>query len=145
MRDFARRLIALEVKGNSSAGTKDASVFPVPEKLRPTLSMLMGNTGFRTLLARALTLATVETPWLRAVKVNADGFLEGREEVRAQLSPDKFLEGQVVLVAQLLGLLVAFIGENLTVRLVRDVWPKLSLDDLDLDIGEQNEETSKVG
>jgi len=36
----------------------------------------------------------------------------------------------VLLVAQLLGLLVAFIGENLTLRLMRDVWPKLSLEDL---------------
>jgi hypothetical protein len=28
----------------------------------------------------------------------------------------------------LLGLLVAFIGEDLTLRLVREVWSKLSLD-----------------
>jgi hypothetical protein len=33
----------------------------------------------------------------------------------------------------LLGLLVAFIGENLTVRLLREVWPKVPLDDLDSD------------
>jgi len=107
--------------------------------------MLVGNAGFRTLLARALTLATAEIPWLRGVKVNADGALEGWEEPYVQLGPDKFLEGRVVLLAQLLGLLVAFIGESLTVRLVREVWPKLTISDLNLEKGEENEEDSKVG
>jgi hypothetical protein len=34
-------------------------------------------------------------------------------------------EGGVVLVAQLLGLLVAFVGERLTLKIVREVWPNL--------------------
>jgi hypothetical protein len=32
---------------------------------------------------------------------------------------------------------VAFIGELLTLRLVRDVWPKLPLNDLDFGKGEK--------
>jgi hypothetical protein len=44
-------------------------------------------------------------------------------------------EGQVVLLGQLLGLLVAFIGENLTVRVVHEVWPQLTLDHSDLESG----------
>jgi len=39
----------------------------------------------------------------------------------------------------LLGLLVAFIGENLTIRLVREVWPKAPLNDLDLTQEGKNE------
>jgi hypothetical protein len=145
MRNFACCLITLETKTGNLSKTRATPAFPVPEKLRPVLSMLVGNGGFRTLLARALTLATVEIPWLRAVKVNADGSLEGWEELHAQLGPEKFLEGRVVLLAQLLGLLVAFIGEKLTVRLVSEVWPKLSLRDLNLDQGEKNEKASKIG
>ena len=38
--------------------------------------------------------------------------------------------GIVVVVAELLGLLVAFIGEKLTLQIVSDVWPKLPLTDL---------------
>jgi hypothetical protein len=53
------------------------------------------------------------------------------DELGPQVGPDEIFEGRVVLLAQLLGLLVAFIGELLTLRLVRDVWPKLSLNDLD--------------
>ena len=99
----------------------------------------MGNGGFRALLSRALALANAEVPWLRAVQVKADGSLEGLEELHAQLDPDEFFEGRVVLLAQLLGLLVAFIGENLTLRLVREVWPKVPLDDLDFGNGGKNE------
>ena len=136
MRNFASRLIALEAKGKAASGAKVFLAFPVPEKLRPALSTLMGNAGFRTLLARALTLATAEVPWLRVIKVNPAGSLEGWEELHAQFGPEKFLEGRVVLMAQLLGLLVAFIGEKLTVRLVMEVWPKLSLTDTNLNTGE---------
>lgn len=101
----------------------------------------MGNGGFRALLSRALALASVEVPWLRAVHVKPDGALGGLEELSAQLNLDKFFEGNVVLLAQLLGLLVAFIGENLTLRLAREVWPKAPLDDLDLTNGDKNEKT----
>jgi hypothetical protein len=45
----------------------------------------------------------------------------------------------VVLLAQLLGLLNAFIGEVLTLRLLRDVWPKIPLDNLEFGNGDKNE------
>ena len=139
MRDFAKRLIAYETGGNKSSGTKTPAAFHVCEKLRPHLATLMGNAGFRALLSRALALASAEVPWLRAVHVKADGSLEGLEELHAQLDPEEFAEGRVVLLAQLLGLLVAFIGEDLTLRLVREVWPKLPLNDLDFGKGDKNE------
>jgi hypothetical protein len=145
MRNFASCLITLETKAGDLSRTGAATAFPVPEKLRPTLCMLVGNEGFRTLLARSLTLASAEIPWLHAVKVSAEGHLEGWDGLHAQLGPEKFFEGRVVLLAQLLGLLVAFIGESLTVRLVSEVWPKFSLNDLNLDKGEKNEKTSKAG
>lgn len=132
MRDFAERLIAYETRENKSSETKTPAAFHVFEKLPPHLATLMGNTGFRALLSRALALATAELPWLRAVHVKSDGSLEGLDELEAQVDSEEISEGRVVLLAQLLGLLVAFIGENLTLWLVREVWPKLSLNDLDL-------------
>jgi hypothetical protein len=130
MRNFATRLIADEARGYKLSATKTSADFNVCEKLRPNLETFMGNAGYRALLSRALALAKAEVPSLRAVHVNADGTLEGVEEHRAQLDPDELFEGRVILLAQLLGLLVAFIGENLTLRLVREVWPKASLDNL---------------
>lgn len=129
MRDFSERLIAYETRANNSSDTETPATFLVVEKLRPNLVTLLGNVGFRALLSRALVLTNSEIAWLRAVHVEADGSLEGLHELEAQLDPEEIAEGRVVLLAQLLGLLAAFIGESLTLRLVRDVWPKLSLDD----------------
>jgi hypothetical protein len=78
-------------------------------------------------------------PGLSLVRVKADGTLAMPEEVHAQIKADKFFEGRIVLVAQLLGLLVAFIGENLTLRLVRESWPKLALNSVGLDQEYKNE------
>jgi hypothetical protein len=139
MRDFAERLISYETTKNKSSETKTSAAFQVGENLRPQLAALMGNVGFRALLSRALALSNAEVPWLRAVHVKADGSLEGLDELGAQVDPDEIFEGRVVLLAQLLRLLVAFIGENLTLRLVREGWPKLSLNDLNYGTEGKNE------
>ena len=139
MRVFAGRLIAYETRGNKSSETETPAACLVGEKLRPHLAALMGNVGFRALLSRALALANAEVPWLRAVRVKADGSFEGLDELGAHVDLDEIFEGRVVLLAQLLGLLVAFIGEDLTLRLVREVWPKLSLNDLNFGKGDNDE------
>ena len=135
MRHFAKRLIVFETRENSSTLTKPRPPFPIAEKLRPHLATLMGDGGFRALLSRALALAKPEVPWLCNVHVGASGNMEGLEELQTQVAADEFLEGRIILLAQLLGLLVAFIGEKLTLRLVREVWPKVPLNDLDLGDG----------
>jgi hypothetical protein len=91
----------------------------------------MGKGGFRALFSRALALASADVLWLSAFHVNADGSLAGPDDFPSQADPEEMTEGGVVLVAQLLGLLVAFIGEDLTVRLVREAWPKMALNELD--------------
>ena len=116
MRRFAKHLIVSDALVNSTSG--HAAPFPVTDTLRPHLATLMGNGGVRAPLARALALSTAELSWPRAVQVNADGDLEGLEAVGSLLDPTDFLEGRVVLLAQLLGLLVAFIGPSLNSRLV---------------------------
>jgi hypothetical protein len=140
MRRFARCLIACETGGNRSSSTGEA--FPVPEKLRQPLTVLMGRGGFRALLFRALVLATAEVRWLRSVQVGADGALEGVADLQTRIDPAEFAEGRLVLLAQLLGLLVAFIGPTLTLHLVGESWPKILLSDLDLGNGGKNEKTN---
>ena len=141
LRDVAKLLGAYEARGNKSAEKKPPAAFPVSDKLRPHLATLVGNAGYRALLARALALAGEEVPWLRGLHVKADGTLEGLEEIHAKLGADDFIKGRSILVAHLLGLLVAFIGEGLTLRLVREIWPKVPLDNLDFGRGGKNEKT----
>jgi len=129
MRDFAARLIAYEARAGNSSRTPAASGFPVIENLRPHLAVLMGITGFRALLSRALARAEAEVPWLRTVQVKADGSLAGFDEQAAQVDPEDAAEGGVALLAQLLELLATFIGENLTRRLMREIWPAVVLND----------------
>ena len=130
-RKLAARLIALEKSVNKPADRKLVPTFDATDRLRPQLATLMGNGGFRSLMARSLALGGEEVPWLHAIHVKADGSLEGLADIHGRLKTGEFLEGRVVLLAQLFGLMVAFIGETLTLRLVREVWPKVPLDDLD--------------
>jgi hypothetical protein len=130
IREFAERLIAYETRGNNFSETKPLVAFLVDERLRPHLVTLMGSLGFRALLSRALVLTNTEVPWLRAVHVKTDGSLEGLNELKAHVGPEDFFKGSVVLLAQFLELLVTLIGEDLTLRLVGEIWPTLSLNNL---------------
>jgi hypothetical protein len=125
MRSIAERLIVFETLSNASPEAAIAIAFPAIDKLRPHLAKLMGHGGVRALVGRSLALATTEVPWLRAVQADTAGNLEGLAALRERLDPAEFLEGRVVLLAQMLGLLVAFIGPSLTSGLVGEVWPQV--------------------
>jgi hypothetical protein len=131
MRQFATRLADYEARGSVASGTKRPPAFQVCEKLRAHLAVSVGKAGSRELFSCALARANAEVRWLRAVRVKADGQLEGLEALPAQLSAAELAEGEIVLLAQLLGMLSAFIGERLTLRQVRDVWPQIPLNDLE--------------
>jgi hypothetical protein len=113
-RELAQQLLDAE---SMEAGTADAdmhAVCRVCDKLRRPLSTRAGAAGFRSLLARALTLAKQESPALGAWEVKADGSLE---------CPDgETAPSGAVLIAHLIGLMMTFIGESLTLRLLHDVW-----------------------
>jgi hypothetical protein len=65
------------------------------------------------------------------VQVAKNGSLQGLGEFDPQIDIDKdqAAEGGVILLARLLSLLLIFLGETLTLRLVRDVWPEAAFDD----------------
>ena len=141
-RDLAKFLVVYETAGNETLGTQIPATFHAYEKLRPQLTTVVGVGGFRSLSCRALALAGASVPSLRGVHVKADGSLEELEEFHAQVTPAEFFEGEVVLLDRLLGLLTLFIGEDLTVRLVREVWPEVPVRRLDFANGvKQNEKT----
>jgi hypothetical protein len=103
--------------------------FAVCETLRQSLSPLAGVAGFRSLLSRALGLAAGEIDWLKAVTIKPDGSLAGLEVV-AGLPAIEVDRGETILIAHLLSLLITFIGESLTLRLLQDAWPEISRDDM---------------
>jgi hypothetical protein len=118
----------------------DNPAFRATDRLRRHLTALMGRGGIQALLTRALVLATAEVPWLSTVRVIADGDLDGLTVSPATSDPADFFEGEVALLAQLLGLLVAFIGPALTSRVIYQLWPQLSFDGADFSDIADNEE-----
>ena len=130
MRKLAERLIAEEAKLHKPGEAKARGVtFSVSARLRPQLVMLMGTAGYRALVSRALTLASAEVKWLGEVRVEPDGSLQGLEELAARFPAGAVTQGIVTQLAHLLELLVSFIGEGLTMRLVVELYPDLSEDD----------------
>jgi hypothetical protein len=137
---IAERLKAYEATRKKSSGKELPPAFLVIAKLRPYFTTLMGNAGFRALLARALALAGTEVKWLRQVQVTTTGTLQMPARL-GRLGPEELNQGGTLLIVELLSLLVAFIGEKLTLQMIRDVWPKMPLRDLDFYEGDKNEET----
>jgi hypothetical protein len=91
------------------------------------LALLEHERGHRASLP-PLTLARAEAPSLSAVEVAADGSLKGQDQFASQANREQARDGGVILIAQLIGLLLIFIGEGLTFRLVQDVWPEAAFD-----------------
>ncbi len=131
IRDLARRLLAVEAAIQSAAEPRVHAAVRVCEKLRVSLTRFAGVDGFAALLRRALALAREEVPALHGVTEKADGSIEGLEKVVADAGNSGVggSDAAVAITAHLLWLLVTFIGEPLTVRLVREAWPDASLDE----------------
>jgi hypothetical protein len=134
MRDLAHRLLAYEAVADETSEPMESPALRVYEKLRQSLGEFVGVAGFRSLASRALTLARPEAPALSAARVTEDGYLQGLNEIETQFEIDKNQagDGGIILIACLLGLLRTFLGEALTLSLLRNAWPGEALDDRNL-------------
>lgn len=127
MRGLARRLLAAEALHPPAPDQDLHEAVRVCDKLRLSLTRFAGADGFASLLARSVALARVEVPSLSRITVKRDCSMDGLEALAAD-EADGGVEALGSLTAHLLGLLVTFIGEPLTLRLVRESWPDASLD-----------------
>ncbi|MPZ47224.1 MAG: hypothetical protein GEV05_28455 [Betaproteobacteria bacterium] len=121
------RLLAAERSRTPVSNQHLYEAVRVCEKLRLSLTRFAGADGFASLLRRSLALARAEAPSLDRIAVNSDCSMDGLEALAAD-EADGGAEAAVALAAHLLGLLVTFIGEPLTLRLVRESWPDASFD-----------------
>jgi hypothetical protein len=119
IRAWAERLLVAEAANESDA--RGTNVFRVCDKLRASLAQFVGPDGFTALLRRALALARVDVPLLKAAEITAEGHLTGLEEFGGDAK--NHVEAATAITAHLLGLLVTFIGEPLTLTLMRDCFP----------------------
>jgi hypothetical protein len=127
VRQLASKLLA----ANRAVSGPDAGNPPLlNDTLRTSLTRFVGVDGYAALLRRALSLAGEEFPRVRAVTIAADGRLEGLDQlVKAADRGTASGDAEVTIATNLLGLLVTFIGESLTLSLVREAWPGTILDE----------------
>jgi len=131
MRDLTQRLLHYEASAGNTSEPVESTTLRVYQKLRQGLGELAGSAGFHALASRALTLARLEVPSLTGVQIGADGSLEGMSAIEASIKVEQNRadESGVILISRLLGLLFVFLGEALTLNLLRDAWPGAALDD----------------
>ena len=131
IRRLARKLLAAEAAVRQATNAPEHEAVRVSERLRDSLTRVAGADGFAALLRRAVALAQEEVPSLHHVTVMPDSSIEGFEALASgsASSGDEGTDESAALIAHLLGLLVTFIGEPLTLQLVRECWPDASLDE----------------
>jgi hypothetical protein len=140
MRDLAQRLLAYEAGEGETSEPMESATLRVYEKLRQGLGEFAGIAGFQSLASRALALARTEAPGLSTARISADGALQGLgqglDEFESSIEIDRDRaaaklagEGGIILISRLLGLLLMFLGEALTLSLLRVTWPAAALDD----------------
>jgi hypothetical protein len=75
---------------------------------------------------RALALSSAYTPWLTPLRIEPDGSIQWAGEALYSDTSDGAEEGGLALVSELVALLITFIGEGITLQLVRSAWPDAS-------------------
>ena len=123
LREMAARLLEADADNGEVSYCPPAVCFCGQFSI--VLSKLTGPAGALSLLTRALVLARHETPCLSTVQVKPDGWLQGFPDSAVENEQEEWRSAGIVLVAQLLGLLHAFIGEQLTLQMVDEAWPCL--------------------
>jgi hypothetical protein len=120
-RDLARSLVGSEADASTTCLQTEPATARVYERLRRQLAAPVGIDGFQVLASRALALAKSESPRLNAVQVTANGVLRGLGDVESGAELDEDGEPGIILIAQLLGLFLDFLGEATTLRLIEDL------------------------
>jgi hypothetical protein len=121
------RVFAREAKKSRSPAALSGGMEASCRRLHARLDPLIGAGGFRALLARALHLAAKEFPWLDAVYVEehpACG-LKGLREAVKGLDAQSVGDAFALVLANIIWLLVTFIGEDIAFGLLREVWPEV--------------------
>lgn len=130
LRRFVEQLLANAPNGDPPAESVCSTVV---EQLGNSLGTLIGPLGLQALLHRALVRARPGCAWLSALSVDAEGRLQGLPEATAGLTAWEIATGFRLLLGEVFGLLVTLIGEDLTLRVLAQIWPGLSATPSDSD------------
>jgi len=136
IRELAQRLLSYEAAADTQSRPAESATLRVYEKLRKSLTAIAGVTSFQSLACRALVLSKSDDNSLGIAQIAADGSLQDFIEHEQQVDNDKGQTGVfqasergTIFISRILGLLHLFLGEVLTLRLLRNAWPDATFDD----------------
>jgi len=121
-RHLAQRLLAYEPLRARTPSQRSLRLSRLCELRRPLITR--GSCRFSLAPFSCSDAGQGGSSSLSTVQVAADGSLKGLDELEPQIDQKEVRDGGAILIAQLIGLLLTFIGEGLTLRLVQDVWPE---------------------
>jgi hypothetical protein len=119
----AKRLLALEGDSGNSSVECAAAAWKLYEKLNARLTPLLGSAGVQALFVRSAKLAQAEFASLAEV-ATPDGMKKLGAVLQA-LEPAEANEVAATLFSTFLELMTTFIGERLTVLILRSAWPAI--------------------
>jgi hypothetical protein len=127
MRALSGRILAHALAGQTEPEAVAAAVEGTVRRLHEEVSSLIGPVGLLALVRRATHLSRREFPWLDQLEVQVGHVmaLQGLTECVRTQGREQVAEGATLLLSHLLELLCNFIGQDLTLRMVRRGWPTL--------------------
>src|SRR5687768_6884970 len=105
---FARRILRSHAALTEESGAA-AVALPACDKLLASLRAIIGAGGCEALMWRSVAVAGAKVPWLRGLRIKVDGTLDGWAELAPKPDPATIAEAEVILLADILGLLIAFV------------------------------------
>jgi hypothetical protein len=125
--ELARWLLAQEMTGTEGALSVPDAAEQACQKLLDRLGKLITPSGCHALLARSLHLAQADFQFLRAIQPGSTpgAYLEGLRQRAEGTDPGQVQRGLAALLGILMELVALFIGDYLTGRLLREIWPDL--------------------
>ena len=123
--DFAQRLFVHEAGAGQGTQELADAMERACQALHTRLAPLVSVAGFNALFDRAVTLAAREFSFLAAVgpMMTPTCSLDGLRQAVDGREPAEVADALVAILANFIWLLVIFIGENLGLRKVHEVWP----------------------
>jgi hypothetical protein len=119
----AKRLLAHEGNSGSSSAECAAAAWRLYEKLNARLAPLLGSAGVQALFVRSAKLAQAEVGSL--AEVAAPEGMNKLGAVLQALDPADATEVAATLFGTFFELMTTFIGERLTVLVLRSAWPAI--------------------
>jgi hypothetical protein len=131
-----RRFVRHALVAATNVTTPDAAQLGVAfnllcDRLWIRLRPLFGELAIKALFVRAVHSSQAEFAWLKGVSpdVGAGCRLEGLEMVSRDLDPKMLAAGLAAILADEIGLLSAFIGDDVVLPLVEESWGATSMAD----------------